>query len=78
MKTPPKGTTVDTTNLQPVELIYMNFAFYNVTSIRGFTSMLTIVCAKTIIPWVFSTAPKLSPFHIIHFIQTTLNNEQHP
>ena len=43
MTTLPKGTTVDTTNLQPVELIQMNFALYNVTSIHGFTSMLTVV-----------------------------------
>ena len=44
MKNSPKGTTVDTTNLQPGELIHMDFDFYNMTSIRGFTSMLTVVC----------------------------------
>ena len=39
--------------------------------------MLNVVCAKTIILWVFNTASKLSPVHIIRFIPTTLNNEQH-
>ena len=43
MKFTPKGTTVDTTNLQPVELIHMDFALYNVTSVLGFMSMLALV-----------------------------------
>ena len=30
MKTSPKGTAVDTTNLQPEELIHTDFALYNV------------------------------------------------
>ena len=41
MKLFPKGKTVDTTNLQPVELINKNFVLYNVTYIRGFERMLT-------------------------------------
>ena len=44
MKTPPKATTFDTNNFQPVELMHKAFAFYNMTSIRVFTSMLTVVC----------------------------------
>ena len=58
IKTPPKGTTVDTSNVQPGELIHMYFEFYNETSIRGFTSMLTVVCAKNIMIWVFTTSSK--------------------
>ena len=68
MKTLPKLTTVDTNNLQPGELIHTDFAFYNVTSICGFTSMITFVCTKTIMIWVLPTASKQPPFHIIHFI----------
>ena len=74
----PKGTTVDTSNLQPRELIHMDFYFYNVISILGITSILTVVCEKTRIIWVFPTASKQSPVCIIHLILTTLNNEQHP
>ena len=40
----PKGTTVDTTNLQTVKLIHMYLYLYTVNSIRGFTSMITLVC----------------------------------
>ena len=56
----------------------MDLSFYNVDSVREFTYILTVVCANTIIIWLFSGAYKLSPFRIIHFILTTLNNEQHP
>ena len=78
MTTFPKGTTFDTSNLQPGEIIHVDFYLYNVTSIHGFTSVLTVFCAKTIIMLVFPTTYKLSPFRIIHFILTTLNNDQHP
>ena len=78
MTTINKGTTVNTINLQPGELMHMEFAFYNVTSIRGFTSMLTVVCAKTKMLWVSPTAPKRAPVRIIRFILKTLMNEQHP
>ena len=78
MTTYPKGTTVGTTNLQQGSLIDMDFAFYNVTSICGFTFMKTVVCAKTIMICLLPSASKQSPVCIIHFIITTLNNEQHP
>ena len=73
----PKVSSIDTTNLKPVRLINTEFGFYAVTSIRGFTSILTIVCAKTSIIWVIPNAPKISPVRIIIFILTTLKNEKH-
>ena len=39
----PKVTTVETTNLQPRELIRTEFALYNVTSTQGLTSIITAV-----------------------------------
>ena len=56
----------------------MEFDFYKVTFIRGFTSMLTVVCPETRMLWVLSTAPKISPVRIILFVLKTLTNEQHP
>ena len=38
-----KGTTVETTNLHPGELIHMDLAFYVVTPINGFTSIPTFL-----------------------------------
>ena len=72
------GGGVDTSNIQPVELVYIDFAFYNVTSIHVFTSMFIVVCAKTRMLWVFSNTSKRAPVCIIHFILKTLMNEQHP
>ena len=46
-----KGTTVDTSDFQPGEIIHMHFAFKNVTSIRGFTSMINVICANTRMLW---------------------------
>ena len=54
----------------------MEFYLYNVTSVCGFTSMIIVVCDKTIILWVFPTAYKWYPVCIIHYILTTLINEQ--
>ena len=78
MTTFPKGKTVDTTNLQSVELIHVYLVFYNMTSVLGFTSMLNILCENTIIIWLFTTASKVYPVRVIFCILTTFNNEQHP
>ena len=72
-----KGPTVDTSNLQTEEIIHVDFVFYNVTSIRGFTSMITVLCAKIIMLWVFPNSSKRSHVRIIRFILATLLNEQH-
>ena len=42
-----KVTTVNTTHPQPVEVIHMYFSLYNVTYVRGFTSMIIAVFEKT-------------------------------
>ena len=40
--------------------------------------MITVVHEKTILLWMLPTASKRPPTRIIHFIITTLKNEQHP
>ena len=60
-----KGTTVDTTSLQPGEPIHMYSILYNMNPITGFTSILTVVCAKTSMLWVFPTESKQYPIQII-------------
>ena len=61
----PKGTTVDKTNLQPVELIHMDFAFYILTSVQVFASILAVLFVKTIMLWFFPISSKRSPLRII-------------
>ena len=70
MTTIPKGTTFYNSNFQPGELIHMDFLFYNVTFIHGFTSMLTVVCEN-------NGMSKLSPVHITRFVLKIIKNEQH-
>ena len=70
----PKVKTVDTSNLLPGELIHMDVDLYNITSIRGFTSMVTVVFANTIMLCLLPTVSKRAPVRIIRFILTTLNN----
>ena len=53
-----RGTTFDTTKLQPGELLHMEFSFYNVTYIQGFNYMLTVVCENKITRLIFPTASK--------------------
>ena len=67
----PKGTTVVTTNLQPGELIHLDFAFYNVNYIWFSTYILTVLSKNIRIMWVFPTASKRSPVRIIRLILTT-------
>ena len=72
------GTTVETTNLQLGDILDLDFTFYHVILVCGFTEILTVVCANTRILWIFPTASKLSPVRIICFVQKKLNNEKHP
>ena len=65
MKPLPKGITVDTNNLQQEELIHMDFYLYNMIYIYGFTSMITVVCEKTIMIWVLPNESKRATLHII-------------
>ena len=67
----PKVRTVDSINLQPGELIHVDFALSTLTSVHGFTFMLTIVYANNIMPYVFHTPTKRSPIRIIRFVLTT-------
>ena len=68
-----KGKNVYMKNLKPGELIHMYFALHNVSSVLGFTSVITVLCANTIILWVYPTASKRGPVEIIRFISTTFN-----
>ena len=61
----PKCTTVDATNLEPEEIIHMEFDLYSVVHIHGFTSMSTVVCSRTRMIWILPTEYKRTPFRTI-------------
>ena len=54
--------------------MHMKFALYNVTSIRGFNYMLSVVCANNIMLWIFPTLSKQAPLHRIRLILSIFNN----
>jgi hypothetical protein len=60
-----KGKTIDTGSLSQGTLLHIDFAFLGVPSRRGFTAMLVIIDAKTRKLWVFCTASKKPPLHIL-------------
>ena len=63
----PHGITINTDHLRPGILIHMDFFFMNTISIRGFTSILNIVDAKTRKLWLFNTPSKTPPLDIVRF-----------
>ena len=73
-----KGTTVETTNFHPGELIHMDLAFYVVTPINGFTSIPTFLYENTRILRVFPNAPKRDTVRNICFTLTIFKSKQHP
>lgn len=70
------GPTTDTTNLKPGELLHIDFMFPNILSIRGFTSILIIVDAKTRKLWIFCTPNKTPPIDTIRFFLYELQKQE--
>ena len=56
-------------------MLQMYFAYFNVGSIRGFTSTFVAVCSANSYPFGFSSRIKLPPLDILKFIVTTLINQ---
>ena len=71
MAIPSKGTTIYTTNIRPGEILQMDITLHNVNSIQYFTSIITLVCEKTIMIWILPTVSKQYPVRISLFILTT-------
>ena len=74
----PKGITMNTSILQPGELIHIDFCFINVLSIRGFTCVLMIVDARTRNKWEFATPTKRPPINVLDFFLTQCALEGRP
>ena len=70
--------TTDIINSEQGELLHIQFVLYHVTSLWCFNSKLTVMCEKTIMLYIFTTASKKHPVIIILFILAILKNENHP
>jgi hypothetical protein len=71
-----KGKTVDTPPLSPGDLLHIDFAFWYVTSHRGFTAILMVVDAKTRMLWLFCKSIKKPPLHILRWLFSNLRREK--
>ena len=53
----------------------MDFAFFNVESIRGFTSTFVAICSATSYPFGFPSISKRPPLGILKILVATLRNQ---
>ena len=56
-------------------MLQMDFAFFNVESIRGFTSTFVNICSSTLHPFGFPSRSKRPPLDIPKFLVTKLRNQ---
>ena len=78
MRVTNKGEVIDTNNYLPGQMLHIDFTFYEIVSIRGFTCVFIIVDAKTRRVWAFCTSSKRPPIHIMRFFLQQLKNIHRP
>ena len=71
----PKGTTTDVSKFATGFILQMDFAFFNIVSIREFTSNLVDICSATPYPFGVSSRIKRPPLEILKFLVTKLRNK---
>ena len=70
----PKGALVDKTLLALFQKIRIDFEFYTVKSIRGFTSALGIICSSTSYPFGFPGKSKTPPLDTFRWFISTIRS----
>jgi len=57
------------------QLLHLDFSFWNVVSIRGFTSLLSVIDSKDQMLWNFPTASKRTPLQILDYLFAMLAHD---
>ena len=70
-----RGPTTDVSKFSPGFMLQMDFAFFNVESIRGFTSTFVAICSATAHPFGFPPRSKRTPLDTLKCFVTTLINK---
>ena len=60
-----KGKTIDTSDLEPGNMLHMDIMFFDITSCSGFNSSLNIIDAKFRKLWGFLSSAKRTPLRTI-------------
>ena len=71
----PRGPTTDVSKVTPGFMIQMDFSFFIVESIRGFTSTFVAICSAISHLFGFLSRSKCAPLDILKHIVTTLRNK---
>ena len=71
----PRGPTTDLSKFAHGFMLQMDFAFFNVESIRGFTLTFVSICSATSYPFGFPSRRKRKPLDILKFLVTILSNQ---
>ena len=71
----PRGPTTDVSKFSPGFMLQMDFSFFNVESIREFTSTFVAIYSATSYPFGFISRRKRPPIDVLKFIVTTLKNQ---
>ena len=70
-----RGPTTDVSKFVPGFMLQMDFSFFNVESIRGFTSTFVAICSANSHPFGLPSITKRPPLEILNFLFTTLRNQ---
>ena len=71
----PRDPTTDVLKFAPCFMLQMDFSFFNVESIHGFTSTFMAIWSATSHPFGFSYRSKCSTIEILKFLVTKLRNQ---
>ena len=63
-------------NLEPGQLVNIEYAFINIPSVHGFTSYLSVTDNTTSYSFTFPTNNKRKPLYILEFIILTLKKQE--
>jgi len=69
---PPKAKTTSYVLTRRGQLLHIDFSFWTIPSIRGFTSLLSIIDGKDRMLWTFPTASKRPPLAILEYFFSIL------
>jgi hypothetical protein len=72
---PPKAKTTSYELTTKGQLLHLDFSFWDQQSIRGFTSLLSIIDGKDHMLWNFPTASKHPPIDILQYFFAMLHKE---
>jgi hypothetical protein len=70
----PRGKLVDVTKLPPFQRLHVDFSFFGVTSLRGYTTALDIACGSTSYPFGFPTKSKTPPLILFEWFVKTIRS----